>query len=364
MLERVPKSENKDTKPTSSFGRWLGKHWSKSPESPEKIRISEPRPLTPPYLPLRSSRSSFELTTTSRRGSRILPELEEPKLLPKTPRVQRQNLGTNHEALGSHPVPYPRRGALMPTWLDRMEERVPAQHILLKPVEEDNKHKITTHQEAEQNLPQPESLAANGNSRQIPADVKAERRKGRIFLGDELSRSFYEFPDPEVFVGEDEDSEKWEDAGFDDTDTGNKGTIPSIIVTAPDEDMATSDSRLLNVGDSYKIICHRQSKELNDLRSRERILLPLAVRVAEAEGIDLNDVYALEDSLKNIIADRDLLLDVYPLAHILAEDQKLDIENLKVFPHVLKKVLADRDNARRVADHHKTIRHRLEKRGT
>ncbi|KAI1775671.1 hypothetical protein F4818DRAFT_457863 [Hypoxylon cercidicola] len=365
MLERVPEAGNKDTKWAKLFGNWLGKPKAKSSGNPEKIRISEPRLISPPSH-LRHSRQSVEQTSVPKRVSRILPEL--PKPSPKASRIRRKDLGKTHEALGSHPVG---------SWLDRMNKQYPAQHILLRTAREESRYKNTIRGESSHSKPAPSHVRPlSVTAEQTPADIKAERRKGRIFLDSDLSRSLYEFPDPEEWYDDSDDDSYdssddsyWEDAGFDDVDDASvDGTIPDIIITEPDDNESNENTTqrnrasksLLDVDDCYKLLWISQDKELKGLK---RYLVPLAYLVAEAENIDLdNNIELLEDSLKHIIADRERLFELYPLAHMLAEDQKIDVEDFKALPQALENVFADRDNAKRLVRYHKTTKERLERR--
>ncbi|KAI0173344.1 hypothetical protein GGR52DRAFT_590488 [Hypoxylon sp. FL1284] len=280
---------------------------------------------------------------------------------PKASRTNRQEFGKGHEALGSHPVG---------SWLEMMEKRYPARQILLRG-EESSRQSTARPISSE-----PKHLKPLVNvPGRLPAEVLAERRKGRVFLDADLSRNLYEFPDPEMWEDdsdEDTDESLWEDAVMGDedidevVDIGANGIIPRITVTKPEkahEENATSSSEgsspLLDVNYCYKVISIKQERELKMLK---RHLLPLAYLVAETENIDVNDVGLLEESLRSIIADREKLLDLYPLAHLLAQDQEMDPEDFGALPQALENVLDDRDNAKRLARYHRATKEKLERR--
>ncbi|KAI2614016.1 uncharacterized protein GGS25DRAFT_527129 [Hypoxylon fragiforme] len=370
-----PQPENNGTGIGGALSRWLGKYRGKSP-SPERPSISKPQRIGAPQAPLRSNRVSLEPTPSLMPGSRILPELEIPMSVSSLPRLtstRRRSLASKNDALGSHPV----------RWLDNMEGRFPAQKILLRPGDEGHGRTVDAPSKAgrSRRVVLDPGMEINPEVIQLKA-IKAERRKGRLFLPREIPTNFSEFPDPEAWhVDTDDRDRMWEDAGFDDVEEyeipddeipgyeipGNEipaSDIPDIIVTAPDDEPALQNNDasedLLVVDDCYKHLWNKQRREIRDLKCSLQFLLPLATLVAEAEEIDLNDITALETALKTIIQDRDRLFDLYPLAQALAKDQKLDENDFKALPQALRNVLADRDNAKRVAHYHRTMRQRLE----
>ncbi|KAF3066528.1 hypothetical protein GL218_09036 [Daldinia childiae] len=280
-------------------------------------------------------------------------------------------------------------------WLDDSEKTHPPRQILLRSSAGDSEEEAprvvqsrrSSRISSSSTLPEPEPRRDVKPS--LSADVRAERRKGRIFLNSDPSRSLYEFPDPEVWSNEgddesDDDDQFWDDAGFEDSDFDDAGfeeavfestdrqyptdsSIPEITVSSPsDEESETkrrmSSKDMLKPDDVYKVLWKQQTKETRFLNETQRFLLPLAWLVAEAEGIDVNDLPALEMSLKSIIADRQKLIDLFPLAKILAKDQKVDVTDFKSFPRMLKNVIADRDNAKRLAEYHRVARRKLESR--
>ncbi|KAI0833956.1 hypothetical protein F5Y06DRAFT_307277 [Hypoxylon sp. FL0890] len=372
VLSLIPTFE-KDKKLTA-LGRWLGKHKLKHARSHETLRISDPIPL--PQAHLRPKSQLVEQTPQLVHGSRILPELEAPRQPSQAQRSQEQNLAKPAEALGSHPVGI---------WLDSMGKKFPPEKILLRSSDSDVDSRPTLRSEdARLSRVSVEAEAAfrqSSNTVEQIVDVKAERRKGRIFLDGDLPRDLYEFPDPETWNSEEEYEEEygeeggfWEDAGFDDVyepepepepDAWNN-PIPEIIVTSPDDDgrqMMDSDEAaqsLLTVDHCYKVLWDGQKREVRGLRNGLRYLIPLACLVAEAEGVDLNDMPALEDALKAIIEDRDRLFDLFPLAEILARDQNVNVNDFKALSRAMRNVLEDRDNARRVAEYHRMATRRLE----
>ncbi|KAI1103907.1 hypothetical protein F4804DRAFT_332840 [Jackrogersella minutella] len=363
-LRRVPKFENKDTIMSRSFGHWLGRHKAKRAASPERLRISEPQPLLLPQAPTRPKRPPFELTPQSGHGSRILPELEAPKSQPKVAGIQRQHLGRANEALGSHPVA---------SWLGTMEKKVPPRQVLLQPADSNGSLRIPVSEANRSHKSPVESESSNEIKAKKMAEIKAERRKGRVFLNTEVPKNLYEFPDPETWQSEDEqetddgDSRFWEDAGFDDVyePKTEDSHIPNITITKPSDDgnEPTHNERpqnLLSVDHCYKALLQNQKREIRGLNNALRYLLPLAWLISEAEGIDPDDAIALEDALKRILADRKKLFDLFPLARILAEDQKVDVNDFKTLPRALRNVLYDRDNAKKVAEYHKMVSKRLE----
>ncbi|KAI1134456.1 hypothetical protein F5Y05DRAFT_422073 [Hypoxylon sp. FL0543] len=366
----------KDAKLTTTFGRWLGKHKLKNARSTERLRISEPIMLS--QAPLRPKRPLVEQTPQLVLESRILPELEGSRPSSRGSRSQGQNLAKPAEALGSHPIG---------TWLDSMGKKFPPEKILLKPdadVDSDATLRSSDVVQSSRGSVEvsPSSGSFSDDEREQIADIKAERRKGRVFLDGELPIELHEFPNPETWQGEDYEEEDggydgfWEDAGFDDVyepkpepepDAGEV-SIPKIVITKPDDDgkgMAHSEEgtqSLLTVDHCYKVLWDGSKREIRGLRNGLRLLIPLAWLVAEAEGVDLDDIAALEDALKAIIADRDKLIDLFPLAEILARDQNVNINDHKALNQAMKNVLEDRDNAKRVAEYHKMARKRLEAR--
>ncbi|KAI1659676.1 hypothetical protein F4813DRAFT_351634 [Daldinia decipiens] len=390
MLPRGSQVEDKDIKVTKAFSRWLGKHKPKNAASTERLRISEPHAISLPQAPLRPKHSINEQKLLPIGGSRILPELESSKPPLRNPSIQKKNLGKSKDALGSYPV-----GA----WLDDSKKTHPPRQILLKSSaeysEEDAPRVVRSRPSSRitssSTFSEPEPTRDIKPS--LPADVRAERRKGRIFLNGNPSRSLYEFPDPEVWSNEDgdesdddddDDDQFWDDAGFDDYNfddagfeeavfesTGEQdltdGSIPEIIVSSPSDEESESKRRmssedLLKPDDVYKVLWKQQTKETRFLNETQRFLLPLAWLVAEAERIDVNDLPALEMALKSIIEDRQKLIDLFPLAKILAKDQKVDVNDFKSLPRMLKNIIADRDNAKRLAEYHRVARRKLESR--
>ncbi|KAI1644398.1 uncharacterized protein F4817DRAFT_367678 [Daldinia loculata] len=381
MLPRGPQVEDKDVKVTKAFSRWLGKHKPKNAASTERLRISEPQAVSVPQAPLRPNRSINEQKLLPLSGSRILPELESSRPPLKNPSIQKKNLGKFQDALGSYPV-----GA----WLDDSSKTHPPRQILLRSSAEDSDEEVprvvksrrSSRISSSLNSPEPEPTRDIQPS--LPADVRADRRKGRIFLNGDPSRSLYEFPDPEVWSNEDgdeseDDDQFWDDAGFDDSNFDEavfesmgeqyltNSSVPEIVVSSPSDEESESKRRmnsedLLKPDDVYKVLLKQQTKETRFLSETQRYLLPLAWLVAEAEGIDVNDLPGLEIALKSIIADRQKLIDLFPLAKILSKDQKVDVNDFKSFPRMLKNIIADRDNAKMLAEYHRVARRKLESR--
>ncbi|OTA97475.1 hypothetical protein M434DRAFT_384529 [Hypoxylon sp. CO27-5] len=374
VFSSVPKVQ-KDKKWSNAFSRWLGKYKTKNSKSSSKPRISEPILLLP-QAPF-PKRSPVEQTPQLKPESRILPELEAPTPLPPQGHgVQTQSLGKHHESLGSHPVG---------TWIDSMEKKLPPQKILLNPTGSDADSSAAANHEASQSSQIPvKAEPISGSTLYVgekqTKNVKSERRKGRIFSNGERLGDLYEFPDPEVWgieddvAGNGENDGFWEDAGINDAyepkaepEPGTQyNSIPTITITRPsdDENKTTSSaemvSKLLSADDCYKVLWEGQKREVRWMRESIRYLLPLAWLVAEAEGVDRNDISALEDALKDIISDRDKLFDLYPLAQMLAKDQNVDVEDFQSLQRALRNVLTDRDNARRIAEYHRMARQRLE----
>ncbi|KAI0135011.1 hypothetical protein F4814DRAFT_443839 [Daldinia grandis] len=384
MLPRGPQVEDKDVKVTKAFSRWLGKHKPKNATSTERLRISEPRGISLPQAPLRPKCSINDPKLLPTGSSRILPELEYSKPPLKNPTIQKKNLGTSQDALRSYPV-----GA----WLDDSGKTHPPKEILLRSSAEDNEEEVPRVVKSRRSFYIPSSSAfpepgpTNDIKSGLSADVRAERRKGRIFLNDDFSRSLYEFPDPEAWDGEsgdesDGDDQFWDDAGFGDSNFDDAGfeeavfeskgeqyvadsSIPDIVISSPSDEESESRRRMssedmLKPDDVYKVLWKQQTKETRFLNETQRFLLPLAWLVAEAEGIDVNDLPALEMALKSIIADRRKLIDLFPLAKIVAKDQKADGNNFKPLPRMLKNIITDRDNAQMLAEHHRVARRKLE----
>ncbi|KAI1466936.1 uncharacterized protein F4812DRAFT_465581 [Daldinia caldariorum] len=386
---RDPSVENKDVKVTKAFSRWLGKHKAKNAANPERLRISEPQPASLPQAPLRHKHSFNEQAPLPPNISRILPELGIPKPPLKNPSIQKKNLGKSHDALGSYPVG---------TWLDNSEKTYPPKQILFNSKAGDNENEMTgVAKSRRQSRASPKSVTyeselADDIQSGLAADIRAERRKGRIFSNEDPLKNLYEFPDPDAWYGEeddesDEDDQFWDDAGFDDSDFGGSDlddagfeeavftarrerysaniSVPDIVISTPTDEGEPSKRRassedLLKPDDVYKVLWKKQAKEIRFLNETQRYLLPLAWLVAEAEGIDVNDLPALEKALKVIISDRRKLFDLFPLAKVLAKDQKVDVNDFKSFPRILKNVLSDRDNAKRLADYHRTAKLKLE----
>ncbi|KAI0889603.1 uncharacterized protein GGS22DRAFT_182946 [Annulohypoxylon maeteangense] len=341
-LRRVPK----DAKLSSSFGNWLGRYKAKKGENLDRIRISDPMPIQ--QTPSRPKRSSY--TPELGNGSHELLRSAAPKPPPRDVEIKRENLGGCHEALRSHPIaPQP----------SPKERNVATRQTPLKHTAKSGNSKAVAHDE-------PRTKGTTMEPRQ-KTDVKTERRKGRIFLD---TTDMYEFPNPDTFESSeenDDDGHIWEDAGFDDPQPVTKNeSAPKITITQPSDDGYSSmkseetPQRLLGVDDCYKVLYEGQTKEMRGLRNTLRYLVPLAWLIADAEGVDPNDIDALEGALKTIIADREKLFDLFPLAQVLAEDQKVDIDDFKALPRALQNVMADRDNARRMADYHRMASRRLE----
>ncbi|KAI1801846.1 hypothetical protein F4811DRAFT_532586 [Daldinia bambusicola] len=388
MLPRDPSVENKDVKVTKAFSRWLGKHRAKNTANSERLRISEPQPVSLTQAPLRHKHSHNEQAPLPPKISRILPELEIAKPPLKNPSIQKKNLGKSHDALGSYPVG---------TWLDNSEQSYPPKQILFNSKAGDSEDEVTDAAKSRRQSRAPpksvghESKLTEDIQSGLAADVRAERRKGRIFSNEDPSKNLYEFPNPDAWYGEDdendEDDQFWDDAGFDGSDfegsdfddagfeeavfTGRRERhsanfpIPDIVISTPSDEGEPSKRRassgdLLKPDDVYKVLWMKQAKEIRFLNETQRYLLPLAWLVAEAEGIDVNDLPALENALKVIISDRRKLFDLFPLAKVLAKDQKVDVNDFKSFPKILKNVLSDRDNAKRLADYHRAAKLKLE----
>ncbi|KAI1445286.1 hypothetical protein F5Y02DRAFT_418091 [Annulohypoxylon stygium] len=343
-LRRVPK----DSKLSSSFGNWLGRHKAKKVDNSERVRISQPVPIQ--QAPPRPRRPSD--TPKYVNQLKELATSAASRQYPKKIEIKRENLGQAHEALGSHPVNLTRR-------VDTAEKGVAVQQAPLQRAGKSSDLRSVAKAEAQ-------SRRVSRKPRRT-VDDKAERRKGRVFLG---ARDLYEFPNPENYESTEEkiDDRVWEDAGFDDphAPASRKSPVPEITLTEPtpidenDTFQTEEPQKLLGVDDCYKVLYHGQVKELRGLRHTLRYLVPLAWLVAEAEGVDLNDMGALESALKTIIADREKLFDLFPLAQLLAEDQKVDIDDFKALPRALHNVMADRDSAKRIADYHKMVSRRLE----
>ncbi|KAI1763181.1 hypothetical protein GGR53DRAFT_467606 [Hypoxylon sp. FL1150] len=352
IMERIPEIDHKETKWAKFLGGFLGKPKEKPSKNHEKSSISEPRVISRPSH-IRTSHLPAQQTPAPKRVSRILSEVDLPKLPSKSSKVQRKDLGKAHEALGSHPVG---------SWLNKMEKQCPAGQILLK----------ASRRESSQSKLAPEDAWPLTDAA-AQTSIKAERRKGRIFLDSELSRNLYEFPDPEEWYddsADDSDDSRWDDAGFDADDaddTGNAGNIPNIIITEPSDNGHNENTtqkyktskRHLDLDDCYKVLWANHDKELKQIK---RCLLPLAYLIAEVENVDVDHAELLEDSLKSIIADRERLLDLYPLAIMLAQDQGIDVEDFAILPRVLDSVFQDRDNAKRMVRYHKVTKEKLERR--
>ncbi|KAI0380459.1 hypothetical protein F5Y04DRAFT_271447 [Hypomontagnella monticulosa] len=352
----VSKAETTDTKLMGTFGRWLGKYKCKDSKNTEKPHISNPVPVVSLQAPRRPKRPSVQLPPVSAFESIVLPELEAPKLPAINQTKPRKINGKAYDALGSHPVS---------SWLGNMEEKFPARDVL-----------FGTADEAEGSR---SARTGSENSSDITAkQIKAERRKGRMFLDSQIPKEFHEFPDPEDWYGEsdeeggyDDDEYLWDDAGFDSVDEldATDRDIPEITVSSPDDEGAVSqrggDSELLSVDHCYKVLWSKQRSELRSLHRLLDSLLPLARRIADLEGISLDepdDIKALDGILGNIIEDHRRFFDLVPLARELARDQNLDMHDYKKLPQALKKVLTDRDNAKKMAHHYNKMAYKLETR--
>ncbi|KAI1074620.1 hypothetical protein F5B20DRAFT_586092 [Whalleya microplaca] len=387
---RVPELENGRKKSGNDrseghhgLSRWLGKHKDKPKHEKEKLVISSPMPISPRRVPQRPARPPIEQTPASFYGMSTLQESRAPVLPPKPPvppkdtpstlklTIRRENLGTAREALGSHPV----------KWLNSAQRQYPAERILTPSAAKDRNRQTVIYSDTESGVAPTKP--------EVSAQLKAERRKGRVFQSGPLLaelQGFQEFPDPQTFDGQD-DGEFWEDAGInDDSEVLNPETedgdpemtiipeqqkedglcVPELTITAPEKTDNSTRARktrsgrpskpLLDVDDAYERLFHRQEKETRKLRQ----LLPLAWLVADIEGIEPTDIGALTRALQGIIDDNDKLWKLWPLAMTLAEDQGLDLEDFKAFPQALQKVLADRDSAQRAAYHHMARERQLE----
>ncbi|KAI8958931.1 hypothetical protein F5Y11DRAFT_362213 [Daldinia sp. FL1419] len=380
-LTRSSQPQDKDVGVTSTFSRWLGKHKPKNVVSTEKLRISEPQSIPAPQAPLRPKRSFEKQAPLPTSNSRILPEIEASKPLPKKPSVRKRNLGKSRDALGSYPI-----GA----WLDDSEKTNPPEGVLLRykagESEESGDSDDSEDEEYQGTVRSGRSTPGSVDSikPELPANIRAERRKGRIFLDNDPSKNRYEFPDPDTWDGEysdesDEDDQFWDDAGFDDNgfdDTSfeeavfgrrasNDGSIPDITISPPSDEGFISEEdkeppRLLQPEDAYKVLCAQQKKQIRLLTQTQRYLFPLAWLVAEVHSIDPDDLPPLEKALTQIIADREKLFELFPLAQILANDQKVDVNNFKEFPRMLQNIMADRDNYKRLANYHRLATRKLE----
>ncbi|KAI1382449.1 hypothetical protein F4677DRAFT_458551 [Hypoxylon crocopeplum] len=357
----ISKLENNEMKIMKSIGRWLGRHITKTP--PKRASISVPGEELLPEAALRAIKETT---------------LDIPMLRSQGPELRKENLGQANEALGSHSVA---------TSLNSMEQKSPAQQTLLKSssMDEENDCAPTVHVESDRphlrpREPEPTDDAKAKEMADMKA-IKAERRKGRIFLPGQARGSFFEFPDPDAwnveaaeFNSDDEDGHFWEDAGFDTVDEPENGIgeIPSIIISPPDDTSintgTTPPSRegskpLLKVDHAYEVLWHKQNAQIRNLKCMLSILQPLAWLVSKAEGIHPEHNPAmLEEALKRIIQDREQLFDLFPLAEILAADQNVDVNDFKLLPQALSKVLSDRDNARTLANYYHATKERYEKR--
>ncbi|KAI2619240.1 hypothetical protein GGR54DRAFT_603987 [Hypoxylon sp. NC1633] len=266
-----------------------------------------------------------------------LPSVYRPRVQRSTiPTIQRQSLGTPHEALSSHPVA---------ASLVSMEERLPARRIILQSSDEDK-------------------------ARELKA-IKAERRKGRIFLPSEIPKNFHVFPDPDSWHGEHDGEEivhdrSWEDAGIHDDDQAETGdsSIPRIVISEPSDQAYIEQGQersLLSVDRSYEVLWHEQKKAERRLKGTVYALQSLACLVAEATEANLMSPEEYEDALRVIISDREELFGLFPLAEIVATDQKVDIYDFKALPHALHKILSERDGAVKIANYERMMRKELER---
>ncbi|KAL7629673.1 hypothetical protein AAE478_001196 [Parahypoxylon ruwenzoriense] len=379
-LESYDENSVKRRSKSHALSRWLGKRTASTAKKYERPYISEPRLISAPRalgLPDRSPvgqmpKFSYRSQALSQPEA-LRPQRTEPSFAANHG-VRRQNLGTVHDALGSHPVS---------NWLNKTEKRFPAQQILFRTAS-DYDHEPTICSKADgSRLPPTEP--------EVIEYIRSERRKGRIFSEGEFSEALYEFPDPEDWCGQDDGGndydQYWEDAGFHEyeTEDGNDdntndghgmatveydpktkdSNIPKLEIThtGPDKNAALAEppkrvsKGLLSVDDCYERLWSAQLKETMGLRQ----LIPLAQRIAEVGRINSNGhINFYKETLESLIRDHDRLYDLMPVADLLAEDQNLDISDLGPFTQAFERVLAERDTARSAAGHHKRQARRLE----
>ncbi|KAI0908899.1 hypothetical protein F4823DRAFT_639579 [Ustulina deusta] len=287
----------------------------------DRASIEQPSPLpgTPhPYLPRPSA--NLDSSPQESRGFTI----------PKSPQIDPRNLGSENEALHSHPC---LEGL---TWDSTQSDketkawnrkfviygRGDADHIILKGPE---------HSET----------------------LVTERPRSPIFSSKARDATLELFPSPE----------SWETNGEKIVEEPADSAIPAIQLNPPAEgDTQKVDTGHLCVNRAYKDLHEKSERENRKLNGQLRRLLPLASLLSEAEGIDIEDTQALKEALRDIIEDNRRLTNLWPLAVTLSADQgiELNTDEFGALHHALEKALADVKRAKFAAGHHKRIRKSLE----
>ncbi|KAI1383601.1 uncharacterized protein F4822DRAFT_434714 [Hypoxylon trugodes] len=339
VLGNTPKPKRDKVKGSNPITTWLGKYTGKGFVNIEGLQLGPPSPPQPPLHPMRP---------IVKRASMSAPSWKESSGEPK-------------EALVSNSIAWP-------TAAGKDLPELPGEEVVLSPAGNGSNYVVPDTPirrvvDPAYRKPVPSNPATNVGSQETK-DLKAERRKGRVFNEEDLPKDLYEFPSPDDWVTEDEAEEYfWEDAGFDDIQepaseqkplVRRLETIPEIVITEPDDEGSAEQNRKkprmqyknqLSVDNSFEVLYHKQTSQVRKLKGRVDCLHVLAFLVAQAEDLDMDDLVAVHGALKHIIDDRDKLFDLFPLAKTLAKDQKLDAKDVKALHRALKKVLLDRDNA-------------------
>ncbi|KAI1499404.1 hypothetical protein F5X99DRAFT_419991 [Biscogniauxia marginata] len=377
---------------SSSTSRWLGRQSKSKSHSQDKGKFTLDKAIIsppmlagttafqrPPRPPIEQTPASFyefptlEVSQTApapqpSRSSceKPLPQTPQPSMhypqqqwqpsVTKPPTIQPGRLGLRHEALGSHPVT---------TWLDGTTEKTPTARTLVPSATKEYNRCATVYPGSDEShimLKEP----------QTSADLRAEKRRGRVYAPGEL----HELPDPSSWqrdddtygqgyftnelIDDDYDSDSiWDD----DTELEVRDpNIPTIKIDAPEDEPPQEiqpKKSHLHPRDAWKTLYEQRSHEMRGLKHG---LLPLAWMIAEAGNVDTDDYREIQATLVDILNDRERLSNLLPLAVTLAKDQGLDVNDFYAMKPALRNVFTERDRAKDAATIHKRARHHLERR--
>ncbi|KAI1156688.1 hypothetical protein F4825DRAFT_446163 [Nemania diffusa] len=239
---------------------------------------------------------------------------------PKSPKIDSQNLGSANEALHSHPTGM---------WFDnspQSNKEIKKQHRKLVICERDEDDYV---------LIRPSRPSTS---------LLAEPQRGHVFPM-EAEAWFQEFPQFENSKTNEERVEQIADR-----------TTPTIRITSPPE--GDVDQTFLSADDALKILLKNSDRENRRLQH----LRPLALLIAEHEGIDVRDTTALVTGLQKIIDDRKQLSKLIPLANMLCQDQGINLsaEAFDSLPRALDQILKERRAAKFAAQYNKRAKQSLE----
>lgn len=271
--------------------RLLGKSADK-PSTIDKTMIGNPIPLIAQQAPPRPARPHVG------EGLFAFPAHLELEANPVEPRIDRGNLGSANDALHSHPIEVILEGQIEAFGPDR-EMDIKTRHRKFKIYNSSNDEDV--------------SIGDTMPLRGLPAssDLLPERRRSRTYSKAGSERKQYTIFGPDA----------WDVVQETRRDGNNPDSkIPTIQLPPPEDE-----------GEKKK---KKKKQEIH--------LKPLALMIAETEGIDINDFASLAEKLREILDDRKRLENILPLANTICEAQGINVNDSASLAEKLKEILEDR----------------------